>query len=278
MSSHASSYTINIKRIRNKYDINLNMIVESTPVSIIYEGYRLNTSDINEVLIEVIPLKNQIIPLKISHPYIIQFEDAIYDPNYLYIVYPNYKLYNKINIKNQYEFNKFFNEFRELIQFIINNNIDIEPIKLCDIYIKNNIYVLIHKKQQSKNIIRYGSPIYSPPEFFNKKELYITEKILWNVGIILYEIIKRNSPYIDCKDLKEILITSRIIFFEETEEDIFLKRFLNANISERISLKDFLEIDISKYNFFNREYIEKKEINDKDKNNKEETEMFEMDL
>ncbi len=278
MSSHASSYTINIKRIRNKYDINLNMIVESTPISIIYEGYRLNTSDISEVLIEVIPLKNQIIPLKLTHPYIIAFEDAIYDPNNLYIIYSNYKLYNKINIKSQYEFNIFFNEFRELIQFIINNNIDIEPIKLSDIYMKNNIYVLIHKKQQNKNIIRYGSPIYSPPEIFNKKELYITDKILWNVGIILYEIIKKNSPYIDCKDLNEILTTSRVIIFEETEEDIFLKRFLNANISERISLKDFLEIDITKYNFFNREYIEKKEINDKDKNNKEETEMFEMDL
>jgi hypothetical protein len=125
MSSHASSYTINIKRIRNKYDINLNMIVESTPISIIYEGYRLNTSDISEVLIEVIPLKNQIIPLKLTHPYIIAFEDAIYDPNNLYIIYPNYKLYNKINIKEQCEFNKFFNEFRELIQFIISNNIDL---------------------------------------------------------------------------------------------------------------------------------------------------------
>ena len=109
MSSHASSYTINIKRIRNKYDINLNIIVESTPFSIIYEGYKLNTIETNEVIIETIPLKNQVFSIKVFHPYIIEPEEVICDQNNLYIIYPNYTIYNRINIKTQDKFYKFFN-------------------------------------------------------------------------------------------------------------------------------------------------------------------------
>ena len=55
-----SSITLNIKRIRNKYDINLNMIIESSILSNSYIGYKINDQvDINdsEVIIEVIQLK-----------------------------------------------------------------------------------------------------------------------------------------------------------------------------------------------------------------------------
>ena len=167
--SFNDSYTINIKRIRNKYDINLNIIVDSTPFSIIHEGYKLNTIEMNEVIIETIPLKNQIFSLKITHPYIIETEEVLCDQNNLYIIYPNYKKYKMINIKTNDKFYKFFNEMIELIKFIVDNKIDIEPIKLSDIYEKNTIYVLLHKKQQNKTNIKYGSPIYSPPEIFDKR-------------------------------------------------------------------------------------------------------------
>jgi hypothetical protein len=279
MSSNTPSHTINVKRIRNKYDINLNIIIETTPFSIIYEGYKLNTIEMNEVIIETIPLKNQIIPLKFIHPYIIEIEETIYDKHNLYIIYPNYKKYKKIDIKDQNKFNNFFNEFRDLIKIIVDNKIDIEPIKLTDIYDKNNIYVLIHKKQQNKTNLKYGSPIYSPPEIFDKKEIYLTEQLLWNFGMLLYQIIKNNSPYNDCKDVKDILNVSRVICFEETQEDQFLKQFLNNNIFDRISYVNFLKIDITKYNFFNKNENEisnnKKEITYKNKTNEE---IFEMDL
>ncbi len=161
----------------------------------------------------------------------------------------------------------------------MDNKIDIEPIKLTDIYNKNNIYVLIHKKQQNKTNLKYGSPIYSPPEIFDKKEIYLTEQLLWNFGMLMYQIIKNISPYNDCKDVKDIINVSRVICFEETEEDQFLKQFLNNNIFDRISYVNFLKIDITKYNFFNKNENEisnnKKEITYKNKTNEE---IFEMDL
>ena len=292
MSSNTPSHTINVKRIRNKYDINLNIIIETTPFSIIYEGYKLNTLGMNEVIIETIPLKNQVFSLKVTHPYIIEIEETIYDKYNLYIIYPNYKKYKKINIINQNKFNNFFNEFRDIIIFIVDNKIDIEPIKITDIYDKNNIYVLIHKKQQNKTNIKYGSPIYSPPEIFDKKEIYLTEQLLWNFGILLYQIIKNNSPYTDCKDIKDIINTSRVICFEETEEDQFLKQFLNNNNCDRINYSQFLKIDITKYNFFNtninntninntndKDYKDyKDDIKQKSYKNKTNDEIFEMDL
>jgi hypothetical protein len=237
------------------------MIVESTPFSIIHEGYKLNTIETNEVIIETIPLKNQVFSLKVTHPYIIETEEIICDQNNLYIIYPNYKIYNKINIKTQDKFNKFFNEIRELIKFIVENKIDIEPIKLSDIYEKKNIYVLLHKKQQNKTNIKYGSPIYSPPEIYNKKNIDFTEHLIWNVGMLLYQIIKTNSPYTECKDVIDVINMSKVICFEETEEDQFLKKFLNNNILDRISYLHFLELDITKYNFF-------KDDNNEDKNYK----------
>ena len=98
--SFNDSYTINIKRIRNKYDINLNIIVDSTPFSIIHEGYKLNTIEMNEVIIETIPLKNQIFSLKITHPYIIETEEVLCDQNNLYIIYPNYKKYHLLILRS----------------------------------------------------------------------------------------------------------------------------------------------------------------------------------
>ena len=273
--SFNTPYTINIKRIRNKYDINLNIIVDSTPFSIIHEGYKLNTIEMNEVIIETIPLKNQIFSLKISHPYIIETEEVLCDQNNLYIIYPNYKKYKMINIKTNEKFYKFFNEMIELIKFIVDNKIDIESIKLSDIYEKNTIYVLLHKKQQNKTNIKYGSPIYSPPEIFDKINISFTEHLIWNVGILLYQIIKNNSPYTDCKDIKDIINTSKIINFEETDEDQFLKKFLNSNILDRISYIDFLNLDITKYNFFNLNKDAREEIKNKVK---QQEEMFDFEM
>ena len=266
-----SSYTINIKRIRNKYDINLNMIIEITPFSIIYEGYKLNTIEQNVVIIESIQLKNQIsfmnIQSKNSHPFIIKPIEVIQDNLNIYIVYPNYSFFNKINIKTKTEFDMFFNEFRILIKHIIDSNLNIEPIKLKDIYMKDTIHVLLHYTQNNK-MEQYGSPIYSPPELFSNKKILLEEKLLWNFGIILYEIIKKTTPYESCKDIKDIINLSKIINFNNNDEDNFLKLFLANNYYERVNIKDFYEIKIEEYNFFKN--IEINETNEIEINNKEE--------
>lgn len=256
----SSSYTINIKRIRNKYDINLSMIIEITPFSIIYEGYKLNTLEQNIVIIEMISLSNQItninIQNKLSHPFIIKPIEIIQDNSNTYIIYPNYIYFNKIKIKTQIEFNKFFNEFRILIKHILDYNLNIEPIKLKDIYMKDTIYVLLHFTQNFQNKINkiqsYGSPIYSPPELFDNKKILLEEKLLWNFGIILYEILKKTTPYESCKDIKDIINLSKLIKFNKTNKDQFLKLFLANNHIERINIKDLYEIKIDEYDFLRK--------------------------
>jgi hypothetical protein len=269
------SYTIDIKRIRNKYDINLNAIIDTTQYCIVYEGYKLNTVHQNLVIIHSIPLKNHIKPIKLNHPYAIEIIDIIYDNSNAYIIYPNYKYYNNIIINSQLEFNVFFNQFRDLIKYILENKLNIEPIRLSDIYMKDNIYVLVHAKQYMTSIqnIVYGSPVYSPPKLFLNHDIQMSEKLLWNFGIIMYEIIKMSNPYNNCRELKDIMNMN----FEKIgnePEDNFINMFLAENSIDRITLDDFFKINIEQYNFF-----DKKENNNENNNeSKIIDDMFDIEL
>ena len=265
------SVTLNIKRIRNKYDLNLNAIIETSPFSVFYEGFRLNTIDNCNVIIEVIPLKyninNSYLDKIKGNKYIINLIDIVYDFNNIYVIYENYKIYNRIKITNNEQFNNFFNEFRELIIFLVENNFDIEPIQLTDIYIKNDhIYVMIKQIKKSKLIIKTGSPIYSPPEIFNHQNLHLYDKLIWNFGILIHELINGVSPYLLCNDINQIKLSMKNLNFEE---DNILKKFLAYDITNRISYKDFLSLDISRFNnliICNNDNI-CKNINDNNNNN-----------
>jgi hypothetical protein len=246
------SVTLNIKRIRNEYDLNLNAIVETSAFSVFYEGFKLNTIDNCNKIIEVIPLKyniNKSFFDKIKGcKYIINIVDIIYDFNNIYIIYENYKIYNRIKILNSVEFNKFFNQFRELIIFLVENNFDIEPIQLSDIYIKNdNIYVMIKQIKKNKMIIKTGSPIYSPPEIFNHTNLYLYDKLVWNFGILLHELINGSTPYLLCNDVNQIKLSMKNFNFEDNN---ILKNFLAYDITNRITYNDFISLDITKFNNF----------------------------
>jgi hypothetical protein len=281
ISNNSDSITINIKRIKNKYDINLNIILEITPFSTIYHGYTLNveSNDIN-VIIEIIPLNYLIKPIKILNEYIISPFDIIYDMNNIYFIYENYKLYDKININNINIFYIFFNQFRNLIVYLINNNIEIEPIKIEDIYFtKNkNIKVIVKQIRKNKNT-KYGSPIYSPPEVFINQQILLKNKLMWNFGIILYDIIKGICPYNLCKDIKDIMLIRQIEFNMFISNDIFLKQFLESNLSNRITYEDFLNLDITKFNINIEREKEKEKDSDKYiNNNLDKDDIFLMDL
>jgi serine/threonine protein kinase len=261
------SITVNIKRIRNKYDINLDIPVENTPFSTFYNGYKLNTIENSDVIIEIIPLKYQIMPQYFPYNYIINFIDTIYDNNNLYIVYENYKTLKNISITNKYEFNKFFNEFRDLIKFIVENKLEIEPIKITDIYVKEHIYVLIKQIKKNKSI-KVGSPVYSPPELFQNKKLLLSDQLIWNFGILIYELINGTSPYNRCKDVKDVMTATKNIKYDNNLDDSILKKFLEYNISNRITYDELLSIDITKYDIY--EYIANKNMeNNKDEINEE---------
>lgn len=275
------SITVNIKRIRNKYDINLDIPIEITPFSTFYSGYKLNTLQNSDVIIEVVPLKYQIIPKYFPIKYIINFIDTIYDNNNLYIVYENYKNLKNITITNKDEFNKFFNEFRDLIKFIVENNLEIEPIKITDIYIKDHIYVLIKQIKKNKSI-RVGSPVYSPPELFQNKKLLLSDQLIWNFGILIFELINGISPYNTCKDVIDIITATKNINNDNNLDDSILKKFLEYNIQNRITYEELLNIDITKYDIY--DYILKKKLqNSKDEvnediSNKNNDEIFNMEI
>jgi hypothetical protein len=261
------SITINIKRIRNKYDINLDIPIENTPFSTFYNGYKLNTIENNDVIIEIIPLKYQVMPKYFPYNYIINYIDTLYDNNNLYIVYENYKSLKNISITNKNEFDKFFNEFRDLIKFIVENNLEIEPIKITDIYVKEHIYVLIKQIKKNKSI-KVGSPVYSPPELFQNKKLLLSDQLIWNFGILIFELINGMSPYNACKDVKDVMTATKNIKYDNNLDDSILKKFLEYNISNRITYDELLNIDITKYDIY--EYIANKNMqNNKDELNEE---------
>jgi hypothetical protein len=261
------SITINIKRIRNKYDVNLDIPVENTPFSTFYNGFKLNTIVNSDVIIEIVPLKYQVIPQYFPYNYIINYIDTLYDNNNLYIVYENYKSLKNISITNKNEFNKFFNEFRDLIKFIVENNLEIEPIKITDIYVKEHIYVLIKQIKKNKSI-KVGSPVYSPPELFQNKKLLLSDQLIWNFGILIFELINGMSPYNACKDVKDVMTATKNIKYDNNLDDSILKKFLEYNISNRITYDELLNIDITKYDIY--EYIANKNMeNNKDELNEE---------
>jgi hypothetical protein len=296
-SNRSDSITINVKRIKNKYDINLNIILEITPFSTIYHGYKLNSdtqyinefNDINNIniIIEVIPLIHLIKPNILVHDNIISPIDIIYDNNNIYLIYENYKLYDKLNITNCNDFYIFFNQFRNLIVYLVDNNIEIEPIKIEDIYfIKSKNIKVIVKQFRKNKYTKYGSPIYSPPEIFINHQILLKNQLMWNFGIILYDIIKGVSPYNLCKDIKDIIEIKQIELDMSKSNDIFLKQFLESNMSNRITYEKFLNMDYTKFNIefnINKDNNKDNKDNNKDNNNNmnenlDTNDLFTMDL
>lgn len=202
---------IDIKILNNKYEINLNKIIRKTHFVTTYEG--IDISDNNKIIVDkyntnILTLCKKILNniITLSHPNIIIIIDIIIEKHIPYII----KKYHQTNINNDLIKNNYIDYFRQIFNgvfYLFTKNINIETLYINNIFIENNKVIISpyfgEDKLEHKNIL-YGSPLYSPPELFNK---YIPEKesiIVWNLGIIFYQLLFNKNPFENCKEYNDI--------------------------------------------------------------------------
>lgn len=215
-------YEINIKILNDIYEINLNKIIRKTNFVTTYEG--LNISNNTKIIIDKYntniltlckKISNNIITL--THPNIINIIEIIIEKNTAYIIKEFYQININNYINNDLIRTEHFNYCRQIfegIYYLFTKNINIETLYIDNIFIDNNKVIISpyfgEDKSKHQNIL-YGSPLYSPPELFNK---YIPEKesiIVWNLGIIFYQLLFNKSPFENCKEYDDILDNNKIL-------------------------------------------------------------------
>jgi hypothetical protein len=215
---------INIKILNDKYEINLNKIIRNTHFVTTYEGINNEHNENNEnnehndnnskIIIDkyvnnILNLCKKISTniITISHLNIIEIVDIIIEKNTAYIIKPYYQNIN-VPIKSQSDYITYCKQILSAINYLCSKNINIETLFIDNIFLDNNNIIIspyfCEDRTKQKNIL-YGSPLYSPPELFNK---YMPEKesvIVWNLGIIFYQLLFNKNPFENCKEYDDIL-------------------------------------------------------------------------
>jgi serine/threonine protein kinase len=209
---------IDIKILDNKYEINLNKIIKNTNFVISYEGIDIDSN--NKIIIDKYntnilllsrKLSNNII--NIQHKNIINLIDIVIEKNITYIIKPYYEK----TLISQYEYynnnNKFiYNYFKQIIdgiKYLNDKNILIETIFIDNIFIiDNNIiispYFFDYDTKLNKKNILYGSPLYNPPEIFQKNIPERENILVWNIGMIFFQLIFNTNPFDKYKEYDDI--------------------------------------------------------------------------
>ena len=242
---------INIKILNDIYEINLNKIIRKTNFVTTYEGLNIinNTKIIidkynTNILTLCKKISNNIITL--THPNIINIIEIIIEKNTAYII----KEFYQININNYINKNlirtehiNYCRQIFEGIYYLFTKNINIETLYIDNIFIENNKVIISpyfgEDKSKHQNIL-YGSPLYSPPELFNK---YIPEKesiIVWNLGIIFYQLLFNKSPFENCKEYDDILDNKLYDKLYDKYNDLtdIIFKMIDTNKHKRSTLSD----------------------------------------
>jgi hypothetical protein len=215
---------INIKNIKLKYDIYLNKLIDKIENINIYEGKNLLNK--KKIIIEVYTLEilcfakrviNKII--KLEHKNLINIIDIIIDNSNIYFI----KEYNNTTLLDV-EFNiNYIKELISCIQYLFENNIYIENLKIKDIFIINNTIkispIFIESKPNKK--ILYGSPLFSPQNNIcflkNEKE----ELIIKNIATIIQIYTNIHSNVVN--DIKYYNLIKNL-FFNKISFDEFINQ------------------------------------------------------
>ena len=236
---------INIKVLNNIYEIYFNKCVFIYKSIKVYEGKNILTKE--KILIDVYNydiillakrIKNKII--KIDHQNIINIIDIIIEMSAIYIIKPYINLNNTVSLNLSV-----FDTFKQIlkgVKYLFDKNIDIEHILLEHIFIdnfeNNNIIKLYpffseHNTNNKLKII-YGSPVYNLPEIISQNKNEKESILIWNLGIILYQLINK---------IKFDYITKNVVLkLDESNEyyDILIKMLHNYK-NNRISLQYVFE-------------------------------------
>jgi serine/threonine protein kinase len=96
---------------------------------------------------------------------------------------------------------------------------------------------------KNHNKVKYGTPEYTPPEFYTSKKKSIASDI-WGCGIVLYEIITGKSPFLD-KQSKKMIENIKLIRYDlSLVKDKLAKDFIKkclCDVSIRSKVDDLLK-------------------------------------
>lgn len=267
---------IDIKILNTNYQIDLNKIIINTNFVTSYEGIQI---DINEKIIidkyntDILLLSRKLINniITIHNKNIIELIDIIIEKNITYIIKPyyektlisQYKIY-KNNNKLIYNY---FNQIINGIKYLNDKNIIIETIFIDNIYINNNNVIIspyysdANTKLNNKNIL-YGSPLYNPPEIFEKNIPDRENILVWNIGMIFFQLIYNLNPfdkYKEYDDINHIDIKNLYNINDNIDTELvdIIFNMININKKNRISFKNII-IFFENYNKINKNNTEKK--------------------
>lgn len=226
---------INIKNIKNKYDIYLNKQIGKINNILIYEGKNLlNKKKIivdvytHEILCFAKRIINKMIIL--NHKNLINIIDIIIDNSNVYIIK---EYFNETLLDIDFDI-KYILELINCVKFLYDKDIYIESLKITDIYITYNTIKISPKFIESKpnKKILYGSPLFSPQNhiYFLKNEK--EDLIIKNIAQIILEFYTKKNilteiddtdPYYNLlttilQDKNRISFNDLLIFFNKNIE------------------------------------------------------------
>lgn len=229
---------INIKILNDKYEIFLNKIYSKRENIISYIGRNILTNEkliidvyIKNIMFFARKLINNII--KLENKNIHKILDVIIEKNMTYIIKPYYERYTNNSLIHNSSINNttiytFFIQLFESINYLFDNNIEIEYLDITNILYHNNNLILspyYDNSDLTKHII-YGSPLFLPFKLNNKSDY--EKKIINNIKNLSSEIItNKNDLYYDiiiilsnkCHNITTLLDNIKTLCIKNNKED-----------------------------------------------------------
>ena len=190
--------------------------------------------------------------MEIYHPFIIEF-NGIYtkDPKYLYllgeyILGEPLKFYLKKNKKFPLESARFYlASLVTVFDYLHKKNIIYRDLKLENILVNSNGYIKLSDFTFSKKLKTYSDYTYS---LVGNIEYYSPEMInhigynksidFWQMGILLYEMLVGNTPFMDSDPIKlyQKIKKGKIVFPKDINKNakLIIKHFLNVDKKKRL--------------------------------------------
>lgn len=253
----------------NLYELKKDIFIYDTPIgygsfSILYKGFNYKLLKYIAVKqINKIPdkkyLENEVNLMKeLNHQNVLRLYDVYTEKNQVYLVidYCCSDLKKYILTKeNKYD-RKYFIEILDGMSYINKKNIIHRDIKPQNILIKNNT-IKICDFGMSKTYHKYellstfcGSPLYMAPEIIKNRK-YNNLSDIWSLGVVLYELINKNHPYLcQDKDILWDLIKNDLldINFNNIDNEIYrsiISNMLSINVDKRMTWEDIYDMEIN---------------------------------
>ena len=207
--------------------------------------------------------------INIKHKNTINLIDIVIEKNITYIIKPYYEntliSYYEIYKNNNKLIKDYFKQIIDGIKYLNDKNILIETIFIDNIFIyDDNIIISPYfsdsdTKLNKKNIL-YGSPLYNPPEIFQKNIPERENILVWNIGMIFFQLIFNTNPFekykeyddINNNDIKNIYHINNNI---DTDLIDIIFNMISIDKKNRISFQNII-IFFEKYNKIQTENID----------------------